>query len=181
MSYAANSLNSGLGDLTGNSSSSDNDESKEVVSHESKTFASKEQMNKFQSLVHKRVQLQENYKKKLENKRLKKLNISRKETSSTCPDSSVNNLIFLNDTNQFDENLEKEKIDAELASSNIERAIVLSDELSVKKANESAFRAAEAVKFKELQEKKRLRSKANKKPIEWRFEPKKKWETKSNM
>ena len=172
----------GLYECSGNSSSSENDDPEASVSHKTKNSVTDEQKNKLKLLVQKRVQLQKNYKQKIENKSLKKLKTNKQEaTSSAGSEGTVTNESFKNKIKQFDEDLEKKKIDEALQNDNIERAITLSDELSVKKAEDLVFKAAEAVKFKQSQEKKRLRSKANKRAIEWRFEPKKKWEAKSNM
>lgn len=167
------------------SNSSDTEEEKEV-STQSKTTIANQQITKFQALRQKRIRIKEKHERKLASRLVKNIKPtkhaelvqqSRAASSSSKPSQPV---IEGRVHSNFNEDLDIKKIDLALANNDIQLAEQLSDNLSSKETNANLMDTIEAQKF-ELTLQQNKSQKKLKKSIPWRFEAKKRWETKSNM
>jgi len=125
-------------------------------------------IEKFNFLKEKRLKLARRYEKRRE----KRPNTTQNMIESNCQQiQSVTNLPSV-------KCLEKQ-LDQELAEANIEKAERISDDIYAKNTQLEVLKRKEIVEFeKELETKKK---KKKKRLINWRFEAKQRWESKSNM
>jgi hypothetical protein len=162
----------------------DDDEKSPKAKSINKTISDSQKL-KFNDLKKKRIQLKQKYENKLV-KKLKK-NIVENETFHQL--QNVNTLTNNSITDDLKElisskrtsDLEKE-IDISLKNSQIEQAVQLSDQLALKEYEIKIKNSIEASHLQlEIDKKKSKRLLNKKNLIKWRFEPKQRWETKSNM
>jgi hypothetical protein len=137
------------------------------------------QNSRFQALKEKRKIIKE----KNERKAAKKLQTNYKsnhtllEEQSSVPSTSA---AIVSTDLKFDEDLANKNIDKALAQNDFNRAEILSDQLADKQHETRVNTMIEAARFQAEIDRKKL-IKSNKRSISWRFEAKKRWETKSNM
>ena len=156
-----------------------------------------EQKSKFDLLKQKRQTIKEKFDKKMKKLKSKeKLRfdglLTRQTTAGFKEINDLNesnrdeSLTYENDAKSKEEqesieDLER-RIDEALKSDDIEMAEKISDEISSKQFKDLIQKANEAERFKLEQKVKELAQRKKKpKMLNWRFEAKKRWETKSNM
>lgn len=145
---------------------------------------------KFDALRQKRLEIKEKYEKKaaikLEKKRRNHLNLTSVNNANASSskgrelDTGVRTELHNTDSIFLDEALEEKKIDLALSRNNIELAEQLSEDLSTKLYKQSIKRALESEEYQKKIDEKNLPKSKRRKP-NWRFEPKQRWESKSNM
>ncbi len=129
-------------------------------------------IEKFNFLKEKRLKLARRYEKRRE---------KRPNTTQNMIESNLQQIQSV--TNVDEPNLPpvkclKKQLDQELAEANIEKAERISDDIYAKNTQLEVLKRKEIVEFeKELETKK----KKKKRLINWRFEAKQRWESKSNM
>ena len=165
------------------SSSSENETEKSAdVIVSSKTQITEAQKLKFQNLKNKRIQLKEKYEKKYSKKLInQEMKINKeKVTINKSPIESTQILAHSSQTTQHSIDELEKNIDLAIKESEIEMAERLSNQLSSKQHEKKLNDALAAQKYQMEMFKKNL-AKKRKKTLNWRFEPKQRWETKSNM
>lgn len=176
-------------DLSDSSEDNNNDQQQFKTSKNNSDIFN-DRNSKFDALKQKRLQIKEKYEKKaaskLEKKQRQHLNPARVNNTNSSSskeselDTGARTELHNTDLSFLDEALEEQKIDLALSRNNIDLAEQLSEDLSTKLHEQSMKRALESKEYqKEFYEKNLLKSK-RKKP-NWRFEPKQRWESKSNM
>ena len=152
------------------SSTDDNDD--EIQTKKIKITDDKK--HKFELLKQKRLQIKQNYDLKQSKKRLK---IEQSKTNEPI-ETVVHLPTTSNDIIESDIKQINKELNSALKSNDIESSERLSDRLAIKQAELKANKASEIIKS---QLDHNLKKKTDLKRLKWTFEPKKRWETKSNM
>ena len=161
--------------------SSDEDEvDSKPKSSTSKHSVSSDLVKKFEELKQKRARIQRRRLKRTKkevggNKSAEKETVS--NSTVTIPEG-----IYLQPNDEEKQELDKlqKEIDVAISKGDFERAETLNDQLFEKEETIMAGKIDAAVKT-DSQLKQKQQDKAEKKSPFWRFDPKKRWETKSNM
>ncbi len=162
--------------------SSDSDSTEQSLKNKSENFEvnsqkRSEQNLRLKSLILKRKSIKEKYERKVA-KKLEKKNTKKKTVSSEIIEDQISRPCTSN--LNFNEDLLNNKIEKALSQNDINLAETLSDQLAVEQHQAKINKNIEEKKLQaEIDRNKQY--KKNKKFIPWRFEPKKRWETKSNM
>ena len=143
---------------------------------------------KYDALCQKRTKIKEKYEKKAAYKLKKKNKLHLDHFNNNQASSSKTNELPLNSKSiktllqngdsSFEESLEVKKIDLALEKNDIELAEELSDNLSTRLHEHNIKRTFESLEYQKKMDDKKL---IKRKKPSWRFEPKQRWETKSNM
>ena len=168
-------------EIVASSSENETEKSTDVIVS-SKTQITEEQKLKFQNLKNKRIHWKEKYEKKYCKKLInqeKKIN-KEKVTNNKSPVESTQSLAHSPQTTQHSIGELERSIDLAIKESEIELAERLSEQLSSKQYEKKLNDALATQQYQMEMYKKNL-SKKRKKTLHWRFEPKQRWETKSNM
>ena len=163
------------------SSGSDDEDDAASTAKKPKTQARQVHVEKFNRLKEKRLELKEKQAKKL----AKKLG---KRPAREQVDESVASDVQSNEANsgRFLPNISirslERKIDSALGVADIERAEKLSNVLFATESELKANRTREMLEFEQKREEAILDNKKKKKPrLNWKFDAKQRWESKSNM
>lgn len=162
--------------------SSDEDEiDSKPKSSTSKHSVSSDLVKKFDELKQKRARIQRRRLKRTK-KEVGGNKSTEKETVSNTNKVTIPEGIYLQPNDEEKQELDKlqKEIDVAISKGDFERAETLNDQLFEKEEKIKAGKIDAAVKS-DSQLKQRQQDKAEKKSPFWRFDPKKRWETKSNM